>query len=290
MSIFVTGASGWIGSAVVPELIAAGHQVIGLARSDEAAERVAAMGAEVRRGDLSDIDGLAEAAAASDGVVHLGYHHDFSQMTEAADLDRAAIAAFGDTLAGTDKPLLFASGVIGVTSEDDRPAEGGHPRVTSAALALALADRGVRVVAVRFAPTVHGEGDHGFVAELARVARERGVSAYVGDGAHVWPAVHVSDAGRLVRLALDGAVAGSAVHAVAEGGVPTKAIAEAIGRGLGVPVESIAAEDAAEKLGWIGMFFSGDFPVSSDRTRSLLGWKPTGPTLLEDLDAGYYTA
>jgi len=288
MRIFVTGASGWIGSAVVPELLSAGHHVVGLARSEESATRVAALGAEVQRGDLTDTERLAEAAAKSDGVVHLGYHHDFSQMAEAAELDRAAIDAMGSELVG--KPLLFASGLVGVSSESDRPESGGHPRVANAAAALALADRGVRVVAVRFAPTVHGRGDHGFVAELARIARERGVSAYVGDGGNTWPAVHVSDAARLVRLALDQAPAGAAVHAVAETGVPTRRIAEAIGRGLGVPVESVPVEEASDKLGWIGMFFATDLSASNEATRALLGWEPTGPTLLEDLDAGYYTA
>ena len=288
MRIFVTGASGWIGSAVVPELLAAGHDVVGLARSEAAAARVAALGADVRRGDLADTAGLAEAAAKSDGVVHLGYHHDFSQMTEAAAQDRAAIDAMSVELDG--KPLVFASGLVGVRTEDERPATGGHPRVANTAAALALADRGVRAVAVRFAPTVHGRGDHGFVAELARVARERRVSAYVGDGSGAWAAVHRSDAARLVRLALEGAAAGTAVHAVAEEGVPTRLIAEAIGRGLGVPVESVPADQASARLGWIGPFFGMDLAASSETTRELLGWRPSGPTLLEDIDAGYYTA
>lgn len=290
MKIFVTGASGWIASAAIPELLKAGHQVVGLARSDAAAARVAALGAEVCRGDLADTDALTEAAAASDGVIHLGYHHDFSQMAAAATLDRAAIDAFGSALEGTGKPLLFASGVLGVSSEDDQPNLGGHPRVSNALAATALADRGVRTVAVRFAPTVHGKGDYGFTAVVAQVARDRGVSAYVGDGTNVWPAVHRLDAGRLVALALEKAPAGSAVHAVAESAVPTKAIAEAIGRALGVPVESVPAEKAAEHFGWIGMFFGGDFPTSSDQTRALLGWQPNGPTLVEDIEAGYYTA
>jgi len=289
MKIFVTGASGWIGSAVTTELVGAGHEVVGLARSEESAARVEAVGARARRGELADRDLLAGLARESDGVIHLGYHHDFSQMAEAAALDRASMETFGEALAGTGKPLLFASGVVGVSDEDDRPETGGHPRVANAHAYLGYAERDVRVVAVRFAPTVHGQGDHGFVAELVRVARERGVAAYVGDGSNVWPAVHVSDAAHLTRLALEGAPAGSAVHAVAESGVPTRAIAESIARGLGVPTESIAAEDATATLGWIGMFFAGDFPTSHEKTRTRLGWRPTGPTLLDDLDAGHYT-
>jgi nucleoside-diphosphate-sugar epimerase len=293
MRIFVTGASGFIGSAVVPELLQAGHRVVGLARSDQAAARVAATGADVRRGDLYDTAGLAEAAADSDGVVHLGYSHDFSKMAEAAVLDRAAIGAMGTAMEGSGRPLLFASGVLGlavgrVATEDDAPDPDIHPRGGTAVAAAALADRGVRPVAVRFAPTVHGAGDHGFVAVLTQVASERGVSAYVGDGASRWPAVHRSDAARLVRLTMENDAAGAAVHAVAEEGVPTRAIAEAIGHGLGLPVESVAPEQAAEHFGWIGAFFAADLPVSSNLTRERLGWEPTGPTLLEDLAAGHY--
>ena len=288
MHVFVTGASGWIGSAVVRELLDAGHEVTGLARSDASAERVAALGAGVRRGELADTDLLAEAARTADGVVHLGYHHDFSQMEEAAALDRSALGALGAELEG--KPFLFASGVIGVKTEYDEPDPALHPRTGNASAALALAEHGVRVVALRFAPTVHGQGDHGFVATLAQVARERGVSAYVGDGSNVWPAVHRLDAARLVRLSLDRAPAGAAVHAVAEEGVPTREIAEALGRVMELPVESVPAERAAEHFGWIGRFFTLDAPVTSSRTRELLGWEPTHPTLLEDIESGYYTA
>ena len=295
MKIFVTGASGWIGSATVGELLAAGHQVVGLARSTEAADKVAELGAEVLRGDLGDTGLLTDAAKNADGVVHLGYHHDFTQMPEAAAMDRAAMDAYAAGLENSGKPLLFAAGVFGVAegrtaTEDDLPDISRHPRIGTGLAAQGWGERGFRPVALRFAPTVHGRGDHGFVAELVRVARERGVSAYVDQGANHWPAVHVTDAASLVRLAVEKAPAGVALHAVAEEGVPTREIAAAIGRGLGVPTRSVAAEDAAGHFGWIGMFFGADSTASSARTRALLGWEPTGPSLIEDLDAGYYTA
>ncbi|MCW2857019.1 MAG: NAD-dependent epimerase/dehydratase [Marmoricola sp.] len=293
MRIFVTGATGWIGSAVVPELLDAGHQVVALARSDQSGATLEANGIEVVRGSLDDPDTLHAAAAASDGVIHLAYLHDFSRMPDAARMDLAAIEAFGAALEGTDRPLLMASGTLGlapgrVGTEADRADVGVHPRIANAHAALALADRGVRSLVVRFAPTVHGAGDHGFVSTLVDVARSRGVSAYVGDGESRWSAVHRDDAAWLVRLAIDHAPAGSVLHAVGETGVPTRAIAEAIGRGLDLPVVSVPAENAVEHFDWIGMFFGTDATASNDLTRELLGWDPAGPGLIEDLDAGSY--
>ena len=295
MRIFVTGASGWIGSAVVPELQAAGHQVVGMARTDAAATTVAALRADVWRGDLDDPDSLAAGAAASDGVVHLAYNHDFSDMEAAAKTDLAAINAMGEALGGTDRPLLIASGTMGlapgrVATEWDTPDPGGHPRSACAAAALGLAGRGVRSVVVRFAPTVHGPGDHGFVATLVRIARERGVSGYVDDGANRWPAIHRLDAARLVCLAVDDAPAGSALHATAEEGIRARVIAEAIGRALDVPVASIPADRAVEHFGWVGRFFGMDAPASSAITQELLGWTPVQPGLIADIDAGHYVA
>jgi nucleoside-diphosphate-sugar epimerase len=293
MRIFVTGASGWIGSAVVAELLDAGHEVVGLARSDEAAARVEALGAEVRRGSLDDLESLRAGAAASEGVVHLGYNHDFSRIAEAAATDYAAIDALGTAMVGTDGAFVVASGVLGlaagrVATELDQPDLQVHPRMAGVAHALSFADRGVRAASVRFAPTVHGPGDHGFIAVLVAVARERGVSGYIDDGSNRWSAVHRLDAGRLVRLAVDKVPAGTSLHAIAEEGVSTKAIAEAIGAGLGVPVESIAAENAIDHFGWIGRFFGVDASASNAITRELLGWEPTHPTLLDDVAEGSY--
>jgi nucleoside-diphosphate-sugar epimerase len=295
MRILVTGASGWIGSASVTELIAAGHHVLGLARTDEAAAKVAKLGAEVVRGTLDDIEGLRAAAARAEGVVHLGYNHDFSQMGAAAQTDRAAIDAFAQVLAGTGGPLLIASGTLGlvaaggVATERDTPNPAVHPRVANAGYTLGLAERGVRSMVVRFAPTVHGSGgDHGFVAVLARIAREKGVSAYIGEGLNRWPAVNRLDAARLVQLAIAQAPAGTVLHAVAEEGIATRDIAGAIGKFLKLPVETIAADRAKEHFDWLGMFFGANAPASSALTRELLGWAPTRPTLLEDIAAGHY--
>jgi nucleoside-diphosphate-sugar epimerase len=293
MRIFVTGATGWIGSAVVPELLNAGYQVVGLARSDSGAAAVAGLGADVHRGDLHDLDGLQAAATTSDGVIHLGYNHDFAQMQAAAHTDLAAINAIGTGLEGTDRPFVIASGVLGLASgraatEHDVPDSAAHPRIAGVQAALSFATRGVRPSSVRFAPTVHGPGDHGFLAVLVGIAREKGVSGYINDGSNRWPAVHRLDAANLVRLALDNAPARAALHAVAEEGVPTRTIADAIGRGLGLPVVSIPAEQAGDHFGWMARFFGSDTRASSAATRQQFGWNPVHPGLIADLDAGRY--
>ena len=297
MRVFVTGASGWIGSAVVPELIAAGHQVVGLARSDDATAALTAAGVEVRRGSLDDLDSLSAGAKDSDGVIHLAFKHDFSDFAGAGRTERAAVETIGSTLEGSDRPFLFASGVAllapgrVVTEHDAAPLRltgPDSPRGGGEQLAFEYAERGVRSVSLRFAPTVHGDGDHGFISTIVGVAREKGVSGYIGDGSNRWPAVHRSDAARLVSLALEKAPAGSVVHAVGEEGVPTREIAEVIGRHQEVPVASVVPEDAAKHFGWIGAFFALDVPASSTLTRELLGWTPTHSGLIEDLEAGYY--
>jgi nucleoside-diphosphate-sugar epimerase len=298
MRIFVTGASGWIGSAVVAELLAGGHEVLGLARSDASAAAVAAAGAEVRRADIGDLDVLRAAAGESDGVVHLAFRHDvaFSGDFEAAvTSDRAAIDAFGEVLAGTDRPLAIASGVAGLrpgtlATERDMGEPFGGPggRVLCERAALALADRGVRSMSVRFAPTVHGAGDNGFIARVVAADREAGRAAYAGDGANRWPAVHRSDAARLIRLGIEGAPAGSVLHATGEEGVAIRDVAQAIGSGLDLPVTSISDEEAEAQFGFLARFLALDMPVSSALTRELLSWQPTGPGLIADLEQGHY--
>jgi nucleoside-diphosphate-sugar epimerase len=291
MRLFVTGASGFIGSALVPELQQAGHQVVGLARSDAAADQLTAAGAEVRRGHLDDLDSLRAGAADSDGVVHLAYVHDFSQMEAAAKTDLAAIEAMGGALEGSGKPIAIASGTLGlapgrVGTEHDEP-QAVHPRVVNARAVLALADRGVRPIVVRLSPTVHGEHDHGFVSVLVQIARDKGVSGYVGDGQNRWNAVHRDDAARLFRLAVENAPAGSVLHAVGEEAIAVRDLATVIGEHLDVPVTSVPPEGAAEHFGWLGAFLAVDAPASSAITQELLGWRPTGPGLLEDVAAHY---
>jgi nucleoside-diphosphate-sugar epimerase len=289
----MTGASGWIGSAVVPELLSNGHEVVGLARSDNAAAMILATGAEAYRGSLDDPEGLRDAVEGSDGVVHLGYNHDFSQMEAAARTDRAVIEVIGSVLKETGRPFVVAGGVLGVApgrvgTENDVPDPHVHPRIANVLWTLSLADEGVRSSCVRFAPTVHGDGDHGFIATLVAIARAKGASGYIDDGTNAWSAVHRFDAARLVRLTLESAPAGSSVHAVAEQGIPTKSIAEAIGVGLGVPVVSVTREDAGEHFGWMARFFGANAAASNTITRELLGWEPTHQGLLEDLSEGHY--
>jgi nucleoside-diphosphate-sugar epimerase len=295
MRVFVTGATGFIGSAVVRELIDAGHDVVGLARSDAGAAAVAASGAGVQRGALDDLDGLRSAARAADGVIHTAYIHDFSAMAAAAEVDRRAIEALGSELEGSGRPLVVTTGTAlirpgAVVTEDDGagPTSIPHPRLETERRLSELATRGVRSSVVRPGASVHGVGDHGFVPRLIAIARERGVSAHIGDGANRWPAVHRLDAARLYRLALEVATPGSVFHAVADEGIATRDIATIIGRHLGMPVVSVAPEAAEEHFGWLGAFFAIDAPASSALTRQRLGWLPTHPGLVADLDEGHY--
>jgi nucleoside-diphosphate-sugar epimerase len=303
MRIFVTGASGWIGSAVVPELLGAGHEVVGLARSDASAQRLEAAGATVHRGDLDDPEGLAKAAADSDGVIHLAFQHEVAfggNFAAAGAADRQAVEAMGAALADSDRPFVLASGLLGLAdgraaTEDDglvaSPEVRANPagrRAATALLTLSLRGVGVRSSVLRFAPTVHGDGDNGFIATLVGIARQRGVAGYVGDGTNRWPAVHRSDAARLARLAVESAPAGSVLHAVAEEGVPFREIAEAMGRHLDLPVTSVAPQDAPEHFGFLARFVALDSPVTATITRQLLGWEPTGPSLLQDLEQDHY--
>lgn len=302
MRVFVTGASGWIGSAVVPELISAGHQVVGLARSDASAAALTALGAEVHRGSLDDLDSLAREAAAADGVIHLAFKHDIAfsgDFQNAAEADHRAIETFGAVLAGSHKPFVIASGTprlaghVGTERDghDPEPATTGSgvvTRMANAEMTISLASQNVRSSVLRLPPTVHGDGDYGFLAALVGIAHAKGVSGYIGDGSNRWPAVHRFDAAHLFCLALEKAPAGSTLHAVADQGVPIRDVAEVIGRHLNLPVVAIAPEDAGEHFGWLGAFLAQDCPASSELTRELMGWQPTQPGLLADLDLGHY--
>lgn len=295
MRVFVTGASGFIGSAIVRELLGAGHAVLGLARSDRSAEAIARAGADVHRGDLDDVEGLRAAAVACDGVIHTAFVHDFSQMTEAGQLDLRAIEAIGDALAGSDRPLIITSGTaliatdgVGTEDHDPSPHASGAHRIASEHATLALAARGVRSAVLRLPPSVHGEGDYGFVPTLIDIARRRRASAFIGDGTHCWAGVHRLDAAVLYRLILEKGRAGARYHGVADAAVPTRAIAEVIGKRLEVPTISIARTDAEAHFGWMARFFGADTSASSEKTRAELGWKPRHRGLLDDIDSAAY--
>jgi nucleoside-diphosphate-sugar epimerase len=311
MRVFVTGASGWIGRGLVPELIAAGHEVTGLARSDAAAQALRAAGAGVRPGSLDDLDQLRDAAAAADGVVHLAFKHDIAfsgDFAGATAADRAAIEAFGEALAGTGKPFVIASGILGVlglppgtvaTERDGLaatdadlqvPIGGANDRMANAHYTTALARRGVRSSVVRLPPATHGHGDNGFIPAAIGFARAKGAAAYVGDGANRWPSVHRDDAARLFRLALESAPAGSVLHAVGDEGVPIREIAEIFAAHLNVPAVSVTPAQAGEYVGFLGGFWGFDGPASAQLTRALLDWEPTRPGLIADLKEGHYFA
>jgi nucleoside-diphosphate-sugar epimerase len=303
MKIFVTGASGWIGSAVVPELLGAGHEVVGLARSGDSAKRLEEAGATVHRGDIDHPEDLAKGAADSDGVIHLAFQHEIAfggNFAAAAAADRRAVEAMGVALAGSDRPFVLAGGMIGLNrggpaTENDglvpSPEIRSNPagiRAATALLVLSFRGLGVRSSVLRFPPTVHGDGDPGFIATLVGIARQKGVAGYVGDGSNRWPAVHRSDAARLARLAVESAPPGSVLHAVGDEGVAFREIAGAMGRGLGIPTGSVEPAQAQEHFSVLGIFVGLDSPASGAFTGDLLGWEPTGPSLLDDLAQGHY--
>ncbi|KAE9367708.1 putative epimerase/dehydratase [Stipitochalara longipes BDJ] len=295
MRVFVTGASGYMGSAIIPELIKAGHHVIGLARSDESAKLLEAAGAEVHRGSLKDLGSLKAGTAKADGVIHLAFIHDFSIYAEAAATDRLAIETIGNELVDSGKPFIITSGTMmlphGSQGTEETLPDMAHPmtslRGKNEAAALAFASRGVRVSVIRLPPTVHGESDHGFVPRTINIAREKGVSAYI-EGQHRWCAVHRIDAARVYRLTLEKAAAGSVFHAVAEEGVPTQQIAEAIGKQLHLPIAAKSVEEAQAHFGFVALLFNADNIVSSKKTQETLEWQPTQAGLIADIEQGHY--
>jgi nucleoside-diphosphate-sugar epimerase len=311
MRVFVTGASGWVGRGLVPELIAAGHEVTGLARSDAAAHALRAAGVQARPGSLDDLATLRDAAVSADGVVHLAFKHDIAfagDFAGASDADRAAIETFGEALAGTGKPFVIASGILGVLGlppgavateldglaanigDREVPMSGANDRVANAHYTTALASRGVRSSIVRLPPATHGDGDNGFIPTAIGFARDKGAAAYVGDGANRWPSVHRDDAARLFRLALESAPAGSVLHAVGDEGVPIREVSEIFAAQLGVPAVSVTPEQAGDYVGFLGGFWGFDGPATAQLTRELLGWEPTRPGLIADLKEGHYFA